>query len=572
VKANRRGDNGDEKYNPLMILSKLKTKWIMFTQSILYLPVLFAIGAAILFLLTSRLDELYYQKITLNIPYLESLVFAGSSDAARSVLSTIAAGWATILGVGFSVTLITLQLSITKYTSHLVNRFEGDKINQFTLGWFIAIVTYSLLVLKTIRASEGDAIEGSFTPIIGVNIAVVMAIISLFVFVLFLKNISSYLRPNILVAKVTKQILSSLRSYEERIPDNKAPFSRKQQHGTKIIELRSRDEGMLGNINWRIIFRSLTNLQIHYDQQIQVKGIESNSSRNATRNNISNKERKQFDQISLRMDLIKSMGDNIRKNETMAVVYICGNPTFMSQDQKLIDENGNYSSYTNPSNNYIKKCKSKILSSMEITQDRRFDNDPLFGIELLRSLAVKSAAMHDTDVVKSTITGLFKILWYALRNEGVFGVPFYIDLTRLDKTQEKISSTPKSVNALTKRGKIIIYPKEVSLVTIVKSELSIICNLAVQDNHIPIITHFINEYVYLGFAILDLTPPKSSEIFARTADWFSQLLIDAYVNFPDQMKRNITTPLVKFAEDLSHQSPQAGRTFRIYFKNIIDQP
>lgn len=123
-----------------MTLSKLKTKWITFTQSILYLPAVFAIGAAILFVLTSRLDELYYQKITLSIPYLHSLIFAGSSDAARSVLSTIAAGWATILDVAFSVTLITLQLSITKYTSHLVNRFEDDKISQFTLGWFIAVM------------------------------------------------------------------------------------------------------------------------------------------------------------------------------------------------------------------------------------------------------------------------------------------------------------------------------------------------------------------------------------------------------------------------------------------------
>lgn len=568
--VNRRGENGDEKYNPLMILSKLKTKWITFTQSILYLPVVFAIGAAILFLLTSRLDELYYQKITLNIPFLESLIFAGSSDAARSVLSTIAAGWATILGVGFSVTLITLQLSITKYTSHLVNKFEGDKINQFTLGWFIAVVTYSLLVLKTIRASEGDAIEGSFTPIIGVNVAVIMAIISLFVFVLFLKNISSYLRPNVLVANVTKQILLSLRSHEERIPDNRALFANKPLNGTRILEVRSRDEGVLSNINWHIISKNLTNL---HDHQVQVvDNIGRNSNLNPTNNNISNKERKQFEQIGLRMDLTKSIGENIRKNEIMAIVYSGGEPRFLNQDRKLIDENDNDNSYTSPTKKYIKKCEDKILASMEITQDRRYDNDPLFGIELLRSLAVKSAAMHDTDVIKSTVTGLFKILSYALRNEEVFGIPFYIDSTRLDKIQKKTSSTQRSMNALSKRGKIIIYPKEVSLVTVVKSELSIIYNMAVRDNDIPTVTHFINEYAYLGFAILDLTPPKSSEIFAKMADWFSQLFLDAYINFPDQLKKNITAPLAKFADDLSYYSPQASRTFRIYFKNFIDQP
>lgn len=162
---------------------------------------------------------------------------------------------------------------------------------------------------------------------------------------------------------------------------------------------------------------------------------------------------------------------------------------------------------------------------MEITQDRRYDKDPLFGIELLRSLAVKSAAMHDTDVVESTVTGLFKILSYALRNEEIFGVPFYIDLSRPDKIQKNTSSTQKNTSTLVKTRKIIINPKEVSLASVVKGELSIICNMAIRGNHIPIVTHFINEYIYLSFAILDLTPPKSSEVFTRTADWFSICII-----------------------------------------------
>ena len=58
----------------------------------------------------------------------------------RSILSAISGGWTTILGVTFSVTLVTLQLSSTKYTSHIVNTFEDDKINQLTLGLFIFVV------------------------------------------------------------------------------------------------------------------------------------------------------------------------------------------------------------------------------------------------------------------------------------------------------------------------------------------------------------------------------------------------------------------------------------------------
>ena len=460
VKDNRT-NNQDDTPSIFMILNKLKTRLRLFTQSILYLPVIFVVGAVLLFLLTSRFDELYYQKITLDIPYLTSLIFAGSSDAARSILSTIAAGWATILGVAFSVTLITLQLSITKYTSHLVSRFEGDKINQFTLGWFIAVVTYALLVLKTIRTSDGGGtVEGAFTPLVGVNVAVVMAIISLFLFVLFLRNIGSYLRPNMLVTNVINQILSSLRSYEKRIPDKRASFKNKLQYGRKLLEIKSKNEGVLGNINWQTISKNLLDLNDHFDyvnQNHQKRGDEgsnyyknNNSPRKYDRNNNinslpvggsnTNEESRHTTtgQQDLWMELTKSIGEGVRKNDILAIVYSCADQQYFSSSidadsyqvkQKSMSQKNNDNNrktdkpkiHLNQEN--VNRYTHKILSAIEITQERTYDKDPLFGIELLRSLAVKSAAMHDTDVVKSTVTGLFKILSYAVSNEERFGVP-----------------------------------------------------------------------------------------------------------------------------------------------------
>lgn len=164
--------------------------------------------------------------------------------------------------------------------------------------------------------------------------------------------------------------------------------------------------------------------------------------------------------------------------------------------------------------------------------DRSYNN--IQAIDLHLVIPLKCAAMHDTDVVKSTVTGLFKILSYALRNEEISGIPFYID-TRHNKIQKYTSSIKR--NTVGKRGYIVINPKEGLLVDVVKSELSIICNTAVRGNHLPIIAYFINEYVNLGSAILELT--KSFEIFVRTADWFSQLLHGAFDNFSDQLKKLI---------------------------------
>ena len=605
-----RNNNQDVTPSISMILNKLKTRLRLFTQSILYLPVIFVVGAVLLFLLTSRLDELYYQKITLDIPYLASLIFAGSSDAARSILSTIAAGWATILGVAFSVTLITLQLSITKYTSHLVGRFEGDKINQFTLGWFIAVVTYALLVLKTIRTSDGGGtVEGAFTPLVGVNVVVVMAIISLFLFVLFLRNIGSYLRPNILVTNVINQILSSLKSFEKRIPDKRASFKNKLQYGRKLLEIKSKNEGVLGSINWQTISRSLVDLNEHFDDVNQNYQKRSDKDSNYYKNNnspwkydrnnninslpvigsITSEESRHTTrgQQDLWMELTKSIGESVRKNDILAVVYGCADRQYFSCSidadyyhvkQKSISQKNNDDNrksdkpkmHLNQEN--VNKYTHKILSAIEITQERTYDKDPLFGIELLRSLAVKSAAMHDTDVVNSTVTGLFKILSYAVNNEEKFGIPFYIH-SRQNENQRGEPSPQEGTNINGPKTRIIfINPKEVPLSYTIMNELSVICNMAADGKHLPVITHFVEEYISLSLVIVDLAPPKSSEEFVRVTDWFSQLLLYTYTKFPDYLKKQITTPIVNFINDLHSQYPQASRTLKIYMKDIIDEP
>ncbi len=167
------------------LTSKIRNRWFEYSQSILYYPILFLLGSFSLFVITATIDPLIPRDYEFSI--FKPLVFTGSPDAARSILSAIAAGWTTILGVAFSVTLITLQLSSSKYISPLVTEFQNDKINQLTLGWFIFVSSYSLLVLKTVRTGESD---GIYIPILGTNISLAAAIIGLLIFVFYIHNIS----------------------------------------------------------------------------------------------------------------------------------------------------------------------------------------------------------------------------------------------------------------------------------------------------------------------------------------------------------------------------------------------
>lgn len=66
-----------------LLKSRLQSRLLSFRQSLLFYPIIFSSCALVLFLITSRIDELAFEKLTVDIPFLKSLVFAGSPNAAR---------------------------------------------------------------------------------------------------------------------------------------------------------------------------------------------------------------------------------------------------------------------------------------------------------------------------------------------------------------------------------------------------------------------------------------------------------------------------------------------------------
>jgi uncharacterized membrane protein len=572
----------------ILLKKKFISKWSIFKDSILYYPIVFSIMVFVGFLVTSRIDQGFGRGFTVELPYFSSLIFAGSADAARSILSTIATGWATILSVAFSVTLITLQLSTTRYTSHLVNKFEEDRINKLTLGWFIATVLYSLLVLKTVRTGQdtGDL----FTPIIGVNIAIVMASIGLFIFVIFLNNISSYLKPKILVLRLVDQIICSIKPFEKRDIDEKYLLHIKNEY--KITELlqvseqknldnllkveSKKEEGILRNINWNSLVSSLKNLTKHNEES------------------------------HILIEFHKSIGETVNQGNILASVYRIKNNTTSNNNNKVQEKlerkedinnhDGKYSTINNNNNKrYNKKqekltddLEQKIISSININKERDLSKDPFFGIELLRSLAIKSASNNDIDITNSCITGLFRVLLYNLKNQDVFGIPFIISVKdtvknkkKKEKDIDKNSSSNNNHNNNNNNNKdnnndenyenekieITIKPKEKPITDIILSELSLINNYATKQNNIPIMRHLVSEYISSSKTLLE--NDKKNKFYLFT-DWFSQNLNYSLESFPKEFHNEVFShPLIEFQKYLLEYYEYVITSFNIYMKNII---
>lgn len=513
--------------NPFYILkSHFISYFYSFRDSFLFYPVIFVIGGFILFLLTSRVDESlnrsFYTDNNAVSSYLEPLIFAGSPNAARSILSTIAAGWATILGVAFSVTLITLQLAVTRYVSELINEFQNSKTNQLTIAWFILTVTYSLFVLKTVRTGEDEI--PTFTPILGVNLAVYFAAIALFVFVLFLNNITSYLKPNLLIERIVEKVQRSISLYESRVPDRRFIFKSNsyEEKRTKMLEIRSPKSGFIRSIDWETIS---DHIRKHHNKFQKLE---------------------QEEPLFL-LEWLTPVGGKVRKKGTIVVMYTYGENSPEMSDSTM-----------DTRKDLEKMLQEAIFSGLKIGPSRSVSTDPRYGLEIISNMAAKATNQSDVATITSCISGLFSILYRTLRQGHLVGTPFMIPLTKNKNHKSNINN----------RFLVTSDLRERQIAEQVLSELSIIYHISSksQECAISVAEYFATSYVGVSRELLNESKMKD---FERLTEWYAKQTFLALSSNPQEFRHRLRDILTQFRNEIAYSHPYATDTFQIHLNKIL---
>jgi uncharacterized membrane protein len=141
-------------------------------------------------------------------------LFGVGAEGARGILSTIAGSMMTVVGVTFSMTLMTLALASSQYTSRILRNFMRDRVTQVVLGIFAGIFVYCLVVLRTIRSGD----EGEFVPSLAVSVAVILSMGGIGVLIYFIHHIASSIQASNIIASVADETLLAVdRLFPERL-------------------------------------------------------------------------------------------------------------------------------------------------------------------------------------------------------------------------------------------------------------------------------------------------------------------------------------------------------------------
>ncbi len=190
-------------------------------------------GLAILALVAVRLDRAL---ATGEV----GLLFSGDASAARGILSTIAAATATITGVVFSITVVTLQLVSSQFTPRALRGFLRDRVNQMTAGVFVGCFVYCLLVLRTIRSPDGGG--GEFVPALAVTTGTLLGLTSLLALLVFVHHVASSIQASTIAERLGRETVAAV---ERLYPEPYGEGEEEEDEGKIVASWREEGSGVV---------------------------------------------------------------------------------------------------------------------------------------------------------------------------------------------------------------------------------------------------------------------------------------------------------------------------------------
>lgn len=191
-------------------MNRLKRFWSDLRASLWFVPSLIVAVSIALAVALIGADSAESKQWLASWPRL----FGAGAAGARGMLSTIAGSMMTVMGVTFSMTLVTLALASSQYTSRILRNFMRDRVTQVVLGIFAGIFTYCLIVLRTIRSGD----EGGYVPSLAVFFGVVLAIGGVGILIFFIHHIASSIQASSIIASVAEETMVAVdRLFPERL-------------------------------------------------------------------------------------------------------------------------------------------------------------------------------------------------------------------------------------------------------------------------------------------------------------------------------------------------------------------
>ena len=120
------------------------------------------------------------------------VVFDGTPDDARTLLTVIATAMIGVIATVFGLAVVALQLSSTQFSPRLVRNFLRDGVTQWVLAVFVGTFAYAAAGLYTVGVGAGGRIERF--PRLAVSGAILLLFVSVAAIIAFADHLGHVAR------------------------------------------------------------------------------------------------------------------------------------------------------------------------------------------------------------------------------------------------------------------------------------------------------------------------------------------------------------------------------------------
>lgn len=143
-------------------------------------------------------------------------LFAGDSDTARDLVSTILSGTITMTSLVVSITMVVLSLASGQLGPRLIDNFLRDREIQAVLGLFTGTVFYCLFVLRSSNAERG----ANSVPHVAITTATVLAMLCLLALLFYVHKIARSIVADTVVAEVADSLETAILRESRHTPSS----------------------------------------------------------------------------------------------------------------------------------------------------------------------------------------------------------------------------------------------------------------------------------------------------------------------------------------------------------------
>jgi uncharacterized membrane protein len=169
-----------------------------------FIPVILTLlGIGVAFMLL-RLDERIFPSLVQQFG-IDAFI---SPSSAITLLNTIAASMATIVGTVFSITLVVLTLASQQYGPLIVNNFIRGRSSQLALGTFLGTFIYCIFALQSMHAEASG--QYTFIPVLSIYFALFLAVLCVIVLIFYIHQVAVSIRPTSIIGRISALLLNSI--------------------------------------------------------------------------------------------------------------------------------------------------------------------------------------------------------------------------------------------------------------------------------------------------------------------------------------------------------------------------